>query len=90
MAERPGAVGRKTSPDIGTYEDLHDPANGEKVTRCAVCGKPTPTFIIGKWSGDGRVYRAYICDWCITNETRPKGPMDSDSLRVDEPQIFLR
>ena len=35
MAQRPGAVGRKTDPDIGTYEDLHDPANGEKVTRCA-------------------------------------------------------
>lgn len=81
--QRPGAVGRKTDPATGNYEDLRDPAHGEKVPRCAVCGMPNTASIVGPWSGDGVIYRIRVCDRCIAREARP-GPRDADPLHVDE------
>lgn len=78
MSERPKSVGRKTSPDIGTYEDLRDPAKGEPVARCAVCGMPNERSIVGPWDGDGKTYRIRVCDRCIARESK----LNPDPLHV--------
>lgn len=80
--ERPGAIGRRSTDSTG-YEDLRDPAKGEKVPRCAVCGIPASPVIVGVWSGDGKTYRIRVCDRCIARESRP-GPEDADPLTVPE------
>ena len=80
MSERPGAVGRKTDPGTGTYEDLRDPAHGEKVPRCAICGMPNGQSIVGRWSGDDKVYRVLVCHRCIARESK----LDPDPRYVDE------
>lgn len=80
MSERPGAVGRKTDPGVGTYEDLHDPAFGAKVPRCAICGMPNTASIVGPWDGDGKVYRIRVCDRCVARESK----LNPDPLQVEE------
>lgn len=70
MSGRPGAVGRR-SPLPTDYEDLRDPANGEKVHRCAVCGVPAESSIVGRWDGDGRIYRVRVCGHCLGADKQP-------------------
>lgn len=71
-------VGRRSVP--GTeYADLRDPANGAKVPRCAVCGMPTETFLLGRWSGDGRTYRVRVCSHCVGADVQP----NPDPLSVE-------
>ena len=63
-------IGPKTIP-TAPYEDLRDPANGEKVPRCAVCGVPETRSIVGPWTGDGRVYRVRVCAHCLGADKQP-------------------
>lgn len=39
LAARPKAIGRR-APLPEPTEDLRDPAHGERVPRCAICGMP--------------------------------------------------
>lgn len=72
-------IGRRSVPASG-YEDIRDPAMGEKVPRCAICGMPSPNTLVGTWDGDGRAYRVRVCERCIGHDVQP----NPDPLTVSE------
>ncbi len=77
-------IGRRSIPSAG-YEDLRDPANGERVPRCLTCGSPTAP-ITGSFVPDAgqqfaaRRFRYRLCLRCIEHAN---GPQDPDPLNVE-------
>lgn len=56
------SIGPKGNPDGKYVGDLRDPANGEKVPRCAICGIPGGIPFEGRRAGVPGSLR--VCDPC--------------------------
>lgn len=81
VSERPGSVGRK-APLPTDYQDLRDPANGEKVPRCGACGMPNMKALRGSWDGIPGMWFP-VCANCIARYNGPQRT-DTDPLHVPE------
>lgn len=68
-------TGPRTRPNdrIVTPEDIGDPAKGEKVSRCAVCGMPSTDVMRGSWNGLWGTLIVCQRDWFARN---PPDPLD--------------
>jgi hypothetical protein len=73
VGERGRPTGTARPPRFATTptDEDRDPALGERVPRCAVCGMPTTEFVIGRWTGDAQLYRVRVCDHCIGRDRQP-------------------
>lgn len=74
MGERGRPVGSASPPTRLTApsDEDRDPALGEKVSRCAVCGIPAKDYIVGEWTGDGLTYQVRLCAHCVKGR-QPNG-----------------
>lgn len=63
---------RSAKLPLGT-DDIGDPANGEKVKRCAVCGMPEGSELRGLWNG--LHVRLTVCERCVFRYN-PPDPLD--------------
>jgi ribosomal protein S14 len=62
--------------------DIADPARGEKVRRCAICGAPETTgnkLIVGLWAYIRLTFDLALCERCI-REHAPR--LDPDPMQV--------
>lgn len=71
-------------PAPGSYEDIADPANGEKVRRCWSCGTPSTSekiLMFGLTMYGKSVGQWALCErcWLLRN---PRDPRDGDPLRA--------
>ena len=81
MAGRPDAIGRRAPLPV-EYEDLRDPANGERVPRCGACGVPSRTILRGTWAGKAGMWFP-VCSSCMARWNGPQRT-DTDPLSVED------
>lgn len=76
-------VGLRSIPEAKHYEDIRDPANGEKVPRCKVCGLPGSDgnqLLDGIWRTPDKARRLRLCERCIG----PDVPVTADPFQLPE------
>ena len=82
MTPRPNAVGRRT-PVRPPTDDLRDPARGEAVPRCRICGYPESAghrLYPGLWSYIRLNLELTLCGKCIEENLPNRRALDPLTL----------
>lgn len=79
----PKKIGPRGTATPSSYEDLRDPALGERVRRCLTCGIPGKLLDFALLLAGRPAGRYRLCERCWM-AANPPDPMATDPLRVDE------